>query len=107
MKAAFYALQVLAGLAAVAVGIAKLAGMGVIVEPLGLMGVGQGFQLATGSIEIIAGLCLLFPRAGLIGAVLLGSLTISTFAASLGHVAGLRTDALPVTAVNAKKGWDI
>ena len=109
MKAiAFYAVQVLAGLAAFAVGIAKLAAMGVMAQPLELMGLGQGFRLAVGSLEIVAGLCLLFPRSGLIGAVLLASLTISTFGASYGQVAGLRTDALPFTAVHAKKqGWDI
>ena len=90
MKAiAFYAVQVLAGLAAFAMGIAKLAAMGVMAQPLELMGLGQGFRLAVGSLEIIAGLCLLFPRSGLIGAVLLASLTISTFGASYGQVAGL------------------
>ena len=104
---ALYAVQVLAGLAAFAAGYAKLAGMGVMVQPFELMGLGQGFRMAAGSLEIVAGLCLLFPRTGLIGAVLLASLTVSTFGASLCQVAGLQAEALPLTAVHAKRGWDI
>jgi hypothetical protein len=108
MKAiAFYAVQVLAGVAACAAGYAKLAGMGVMVQPLEMMGLGQGFRMAAGSLEIIAGLCLLFPRSGMIGAVLLASLMICTFGASLCHVPGPRADALSLTAVHVKQGWDI
>ena len=104
---AFYAVQVLTGLAAFAAGYAMLAGISLMVQPFEVMGLGQGFRSAVGSLEIIAGLFLLFPRSGPIGAVLLASLMIGTLGASLGHVAGQRADALPLTAVHAKQGWDI
>ncbi len=107
MTIVFYAVQVLVGLIALAAGYAKLSGMSVIVQPFELMGLGQGFQSAIGSIEIVGGLCLLFPRSGLIGAVLLISVTISTLGATIGHVAIPRADASQLIVVHSKQGWDI
>ena len=104
---AFYALQVLTGLIAFTVGYAKLSGMSVIVQPFELMGLGQGFQSVAGSLEIVAGLCLLFPRSGLIGAVLLTSVTISTLGVTIGHAAFPRADASQLIVVHGKQAWDI
>jgi hypothetical protein len=104
---AFYALQVLMGLIAFAAGYAKLSGMSVMVQPFELFGLGQGFQSAAGALEIVAGLCLLFPRSGLIGAVLLISVTISSLGATIGHVAIPRADASQLIVVHGKQGWDI
>jgi hypothetical protein len=104
--AAFYAVQLLVGLAALAAGYAKLTGMGVVTEPLELIGLGQGWRLAAGSVEIAGALCLLFPRSGLIGAALLTSVMIGTLGATIGHAASARADARHVTAVHVK-GWDI
>ncbi|TMJ05964.1 MAG: hypothetical protein E6G97_01370 [Alphaproteobacteria bacterium] len=104
---AFYAVQVLVGVIAFAAGCAKLGGAGVIVQPLELIGLGQGFQLAAGSLEVMAGLCLLFPRSGLIGAALLSAVTIGTLGATLGHGAAPRADAAPLVVVHSKQGWNI
>ena len=104
---AFYALQVLVGLIALTVGYAKLTGMSVMIQPFELIGLGQGFRLAAGSLEIVGGLCLLFPRSGLIGAVLLTSVMISTLGATIGHVASPRADAPQITVVHARQGWNI
>ena len=104
---AFYALQVLMGLIALAAGYAKLSGMSIMVQSLELIGLGQGFQSVVGSLEIVAGLCLLFPRSGLIGAVLLISVTISGLGATIGHVAIPHADASPLIVVHGKQGWNI
>ena len=103
----FYALQVLIGLIALAAGCAKLSGMSVMIQPFELIGLGQGFRLAAGSLEIVGGLCLLFPRSGLVGAVLLTSVMISTLGASIGHVTRPTADASQILVVHAKHGWNI
>jgi uncharacterized membrane protein YphA (DoxX/SURF4 family) len=81
---AFYGLQVLVGLVALAAGYAKLTGMGFMVEPFAMVGLGKGAMMAAGAVEILAGLCLLFPRSGVFGAVLLACVMVGTIGATLG-----------------------
>ena len=59
-----YALQVLLGGIALAVGYAKVTGTGLMVQQFHLLGLGQGFLTIAGTAEIIAGLCLMMPRGG-------------------------------------------
>jgi hypothetical protein len=107
MTIVFYAMQVLVGLIALAAGCAKLSGMGVMMAPFELIGLGQSFRLAAGSIDVVGGLCLLFPRSGLIGAALLISVMISTLGVTLGQVANPRPDAARPAVIHAKHGWNI
>jgi uncharacterized membrane protein YphA (DoxX/SURF4 family) len=88
-----YGLQMLVGLVALAAGYAKLTGMGFMAEPFAMIGLGNTFLMIAGSVEILAGLCLLFPRSGVIGAVLMASVMVGTMGASLGHVISHRNDA--------------
>src|SRR4030095_7095162 len=81
---ALYGLQMLVGLVALAAGYAKLTGMGFVAEPFAMIGLGKTFLVLAGSAEILAGLCLLFPRSGVVGALLLTSVMIGTMGASLG-----------------------
>ena len=83
---ALYGLQMLVGLVALAAGYAKLTGMGFIAEPFAMIGLGKTFLMLAGTAEILAGLCLLFPRSGVVGALLLTSVMVGTMGASLGHV---------------------
>jgi len=87
---ALYGLQMLVGLVALAAGYAKLTGMGFIAEPFAMIGLGQTFLVLAGTAEILAGLCLLFPRSGVVGALLLTSVMVGTMGASLGHVISSR-----------------
>ena len=89
---ALYGLQMLVGLVALAAGYAKLTGMGFIAEPFAMIGLGKTFLMMAGTAEIVAGLCLLFPRSGVIGALLLTSVMVGTMGASLGHVISNRGD---------------
>src|SRR3954467_4928620 len=79
-------LQMLVVLVALAAGYAKLTGMGFVAEPLAMIGLGHTFLLLAGTAEVLAGLCLLFPRPGVAGALLLATVMIGTMGASLGHV---------------------
>ena len=88
-----YGLQALVGLVALAAGYAKLTGMGFMAEPFAMIGLGQTFLTLAGVVEIVAGLCLLFPRSGVIGAVLMATVMVGTMGASLGHVISHRGDA--------------
>jgi hypothetical protein len=122
---ALYGLQMLVGLVALAAGYAKLTGMGFMVEPFAMIGLGQTFLMIAGTVEILAGLCLLFPRSGVVGAVLLATVMVGTMGASLGHVISQRGDAAqmtvshtfrtsaqdemvrPAVVIKKSQGWDI
>jgi hypothetical protein len=94
---ALYGLQMLVGLVALAAGYAKLTGMGFVAEPFAMIGLGKTFLMCAGTVEILAGLCLLFPRSGVIGAVLMATVMVGTVGASLGHVISHRNDATQMT----------
>jgi hypothetical protein len=89
---ALYGLQMLVGLVALAAGYAKLAGMDFMAAPFAVIGLGNTFLVIAGTVEIVAGLCLLYPRSGVVGAVLLATVMIGTMGASLGTVIGHRGD---------------
>ena len=88
-----YGLQMLVGLVALAAGYAKLTGMGFMAEPFAMIGLGNTFLAVAGCVEILAGLCLLYPRSGVVGAVLLATVMIGTMGASLGTVISHRGEA--------------
>jgi uncharacterized membrane protein YphA (DoxX/SURF4 family) len=90
---ALYGLQILVGFVALAAGYAKLTGMGFMVEPFAMIGLGKTFLTAAGVAEILAGLCLLFPRSGVFGVVLLATVMVGTMGASLGTAIANRGDA--------------
>ena len=94
---ALYGLQMLVGLVALAAGYAKLTGMGFMAEPFAMIGLGNTFLTIAGTVEVLAGLCLLFPRSGVVGAVLLTSVMVGTMGASLGTVISSRGDAQQFT----------
>src|SRR6476469_1676854 len=121
---ALYGLQALVGLVALAAGYAKITGMGFIAEPFAMIGLGQTFLNVAGAAEILAGLCLLFPRSGVVGAVIMATVMVGTMGASLGHVISHRGDATQMTVshtfrtsaqdhmvrpivVKKGEGWDI
>src|SRR3954468_22016958 len=90
---ALYGLQMLVGLVALAAGYAKLTGMGFMAEPFAVIGLGKSFLMVAGVVEILAGLCLLFPRSGMVGAVLLATVMVGTMGASVGTAISHRGDA--------------
>jgi len=121
---ALYGLQMLVGFVALAAGYAKLTGMGFIAEPFAMIGLGKTFLMLAGTAEILAGLCLLFPSSGVIGALLLATVMVGTVGASVGHAisrsgieqpttsqtfrTAVKDDAMvrPVV-IKKSQGWDI
>ena len=121
---ALYGLQMLVGLVALAAGYAKLTGMDFVAEPFAQIGLGQTFLMIAGTVEILAGLCLLFPRSGVVGAVLLATVMVGTMGASVGHAisrSGAEQPAMSQTfrtavqgdvmirpvVITKSQGWDI
>jgi len=123
---ALYGLQMLVGLVALAAGYAKLTGMGFMAEPFAVIGLGKSFLMVAGVVEILAGVCLVFPRSGVVGAVLLATVMVGTMGASVGTAISHRGDAqqltvshtfrtavrndasvMPAVVVKKSRGWDI
>jgi len=96
-----YAAQVLLGAIAMAAGAAKLSGTGLLVHQFQLLGIGQVFLTIAGTVEIAAGLCLLLPRGGILGAVLLAGVMIGALGITLGHVASAVAQPQPATSFTA------
>ena len=94
---ALYGLQMLVGLVALAAGYAKLTGMGFMAEPFAMIGLGKTFLMIAGTVEVLAGLCLLFPRSGVVGAVLLATVMVGTMGASVGTAISQRGEAQQFT----------
>jgi uncharacterized membrane protein YphA (DoxX/SURF4 family) len=78
-------LQVSVALAVAAAGIAKVSGLGVMVQAFDELGLGTSLRLCIGTIEILAGLCLLTPRSVAIGTAVLTCLCFGTFGAIVAH----------------------
>ena len=90
-----YAAQILLGVVAIAAGYAKLTGTGVMVQQFQAIGLGQGFLMVAGTAEIAAGLCLLSPRGGILGAVLLTCVMVGALGVTIGHVASATATPAP------------
>ena len=82
-----YAAQILLGVIAIAAGYAKITGAGLMVHQFQAIGLGHGFLMVAGTAEILAGLCLLLPRGGILGAVLLTCVMMGALGITIGHVA--------------------
>jgi uncharacterized membrane protein YphA (DoxX/SURF4 family) len=93
---ALYGLQMLLGFVALAAGYAKLTGMGFMAEPFAMIGLGNTFLTIAGTVEIAAGLCLLYPRSGVVGALLLATVMVGAMGASVGTAISQRGDATQV-----------
>ena len=121
---ALYGLQMIVGFVALAAGYAKLTGMGFVAEPFAMIGVGKTFLIVAGTLEILAGLCLLFPRAGVVGAMLLVTVIVGTMGATVGHAISQNGAGQPVVSqtfrtavqgdamvwpvvIKKSQGWDI
>jgi uncharacterized membrane protein YphA (DoxX/SURF4 family) len=82
-----YGAQILLGMIAIAAGYAKVTGMGFMIHQFHALGIGQTFLFVAGCAEIAAGLCLLLPRGGIVGAVLLACVMVGTLGGTIGHLA--------------------
>jgi hypothetical protein len=86
-KTAIYTMQAMVGVVALAAGAAKLSGVDVMVQPFEAIGLGSTFRLLAGSAEVLAGLALIMPRGGVVGAFLMACVMVGVMGATIGHVA--------------------
>jgi putative oxidoreductase len=80
-----YGFQILVGGLFVAAGGAKLAGVDIMVQEFDLVGLGQSFRILVGSLEIVGGLCLVVPRAGVLGATLVACTVAGFLTAAIAY----------------------
>jgi len=92
-----YAAQILLGVIAIAAGFAKLGGSGLMVQQFQALGLGTGFLMVAGCAEILAGFCLLLPRGGILGAVLLAGVMVGALGVTIGHVASAVAQPVPAS----------
>ena len=96
-----YAAQILLGVIAIAAGYAKLSGTGLVVQQFQMLGIGMVFLTIAGTVEIAAGLCLLLPRGGILGAVLLTGVMVGALGITLGHVASAAAQPQPAASLTS------
>ena len=84
---AIYAAQASMGLLAVAAGTAKLCGADMMVDAFDLLGLGAPIRMTAGMVEVIGGLCLLLPRAGTVGALLVAAVVVGSAGLTVGQIA--------------------
>ncbi|NWG25604.1 MAG: hypothetical protein HXY30_14530 [Pseudorhodoplanes sp.] len=84
---AIYLVQAVLGLTVMIFGASSLLGAEIMVRSFELVGIGGSLRLAIGVAEIAAGLCLLFPRGGIMGSAVLACVMVGTLGVSIGHIA--------------------
>ena len=84
---AIYGMQATMGLLAVAAGVAKLSGADFMVDAFGMLGINGPIRMTAGAVEVIGGLCLLLPRAGVAGALMLAAVMVGGAGLTLGQIA--------------------
>lgn len=100
-----WGIRLLLALAFLAAGGAKLAGAPMMVEVFDKIGVGQGFRLVVGVIEIFGVALLLTPRTGLLGALWLGGTMVGAVATHLFRIGGSPAPAVVLGLLCATVAW--
>jgi uncharacterized membrane protein len=85
-------LQVLLALVVLAAGTAMVTGADIMVRAFDGLALCSTFRLVVGSVEILAGLCLLAPRSAAAGAAVLACLTIAVMGFSMIQMASGSSD---------------
>ncbi len=100
-----WALKIIAGLAFLAAGVAKLAGVEMMVGTFDQIGVGQWFRYVTGIIEVVGAALLFVPGRAIYGAGLLICTMIGAVLTHLFLIGGSAVPALVLLIVCALIAW--
>ncbi|MDR3470515.1 MAG: DoxX family protein [Devosia sp.] len=84
---------------------AKLAGHPKMVAEFGLIGLGQGFRIFTGLVEVAGALLLLWPRTAFVGALILLAVCAGAFAAQAGPLHGDLVHVVVLALLLAVAAW--
>lgn len=100
-----WALKVLAGLAFLAAGYAKLTGAEMMVATFDGVGVGQWFRYVTGAIEVVGAVLLFVPGKAFYGASMLALTMVGAIATHLVLIGGSPLPAVILLAIAATIAW--
>ncbi len=100
-----WAPRVLLALAFIGGGVAKLTGQPMMIANFDKIGLGQGFRIVTGVIEIAAAILILVPRTMVIGAGLMLCVLAGAFVAQLGPLKGDVIHVLVMAAIVGLALW--
>lgn len=100
-----WALKIVAGLAFLAAGLAKLAGVDMMVATFDQIGVGQWFRYVTGLIEVIGAVLLFIPGRTIYGAGLLICTMIGAIITHLFLIGGSAVPALVLLIICVLIAW--
>lgn len=107
-KASFYiswGLRVIAALAFISAGGAKLAGVEAMVDLFDQVGVGQWFRILTGVVEVGGAIALLVPRTVGFGALLLAATMVGAIITHLFVIGGSPVPAIVLLVVCSTIAW--
>lgn len=84
---AIYALQAILGFTVMLFGVANIVDAEIMVRAFEAVGIGCSIRLGIGIAEVAGGLCLLFPRGGILGSAVLACAMVGMLGVSIGHLA--------------------
>ncbi|CAN7554390.1 DoxX family protein [Bosea sp. LjRoot9] len=96
-----WSLKVLLAAVFLAAGVAKLAGVPMMVENFEHLGLGQWFRYVTGTLEVIGAVVILLPAFAAFGGVLLAAIMVGATLAHLFAIPGSRIPAIVLFALSA------
>ena len=100
-----WVLRLLAAVAFLSAGGAKLAGVPMMVGIFDQIGFGQWFRIFTGAVEVIGGIAILVPATVAFGAVLLAATMVGAVLTHLVLIGGSPLPALVLFAITATVAW--
>jgi uncharacterized membrane protein YphA (DoxX/SURF4 family) len=105
LKVTLWVLQIVAALAILAAGGAKLAGAPQMVAVFEKVGVGQWFRYVTGGLEIVGAVALLVPRSAFYGAALLLAVMAGAVFTHLAVIGGNPAPAVVLLGLTGAIAW--
>jgi uncharacterized membrane protein YphA (DoxX/SURF4 family) len=100
-----WTLRILGAAAFLAAGVAKVAGVPMMVEVFDHIGIGQWFRLMTGLIEVIGAVALLVPATAAIGGAFLSLMMLVAAGVHLFVIGGSPVPALVLMVITGAVAW--
>ena len=104
-RTALWFVKILVALAFLAAGLAKLAGVQMMINIFDTIGLGQWFRYVTGAIEVIGGILVLIPSLAAFGGLLLACTMVGAVITHLTVLPGSPIPAVILFALSAAIAW--
>lgn len=100
-----YGVQIVLSLVFLSAGIAKLAGVPMMVQGFELLGLGQWFRYMTGTIEVVGAVALLVPALAGYAGLLLSGVMVGAIVAHMTRMPGSPVPAMVLLAMSGFVAW--